>query len=74
MPFAYGIQTSSKDDFEFKRLLLTLTHKLAAHPNNLAALLEDGLLSFMIMYCDPNTTNAGVKMWSESQLRCLRVQ
>nr|KAJ3420520.1 hypothetical protein HK105_005580 [Polyrhizophydium stewartii] len=68
------VLTPGKDDFEFKRLLLTLTRALVAHPPNLAKMLDDQLLGFLMLYLDHQSANPTIALWNDSQLRGLQVQ
>ncbi|KAH6572234.1 hypothetical protein BASA60_006735 [Batrachochytrium salamandrivorans] len=66
--------TSGNDDFDFKRLLFTLSHKMVAHAEILSAFLEDGLIKLMMLYLVPNSKNPVISLWSEPQLRSLQIR
>ncbi|OAJ40742.1 hypothetical protein BDEG_24442 [Batrachochytrium dendrobatidis JEL423] len=66
--------TSGNDDFEFKRLLITLASKMIDHLGMLSSFLENGILKFMMAYLVSESTNPTISSWSDSQLRILQGQ
>ncbi|KAI8913594.1 armadillo-type protein [Gorgonomyces haynaldii] len=68
------VLTSSNDDHEFKRLSITLMKILAKYPQNLEAMIDDGLLDFSLIYLDVTTDNEGVLTWTPLQQQMLQIQ
>ncbi|KAJ3070178.1 hypothetical protein HDU98_006795 [Podochytrium sp. JEL0797] len=68
--------TNSPQDFEFKKILLQLALQLCTHHTpNLTDLLSAGLLEFLLLYLETDSTNDGLRVWNRAlQLAPLQLQ
>ena len=67
-------ETNGPDDFEFKRILVTITKFLCTDASNRNHFIKNGLLSFCLVYMECESTNSGVKIWNAMQQSMLQIQ